>query len=116
MKELFAGLEEARKDFNRWQGEAQIKIDFEDMTAWTDVVRKDYESNTIFTLIEKDDLHGRDDKYGFEVMEAMAQTAINYKDNLLSTENDGSFEDYQILEEFRRAIRTALFYIEPVKA
>ena len=51
-KELFEGLEQARKEFNNWQGKAVIYIDFDDMTAWCRVEDcPDYHSDNIIATL-----------------------------------------------------------------
>lgn len=77
MTELFKGLEKARQEFNNWQGQARISINFDDMTAWCDVHEiPDYHSDNIVRLVGKDDLHGRNDKYGKEKLERLAQAKL----------------------------------------
>lgn len=96
MAELFKGLEEARVEFNNWQGNAVIFIDFEDMTVWTDVFEiPTYHSDSIVSLISKDDLYGRNDRYNYMVLEKLAKTKHkDYKEG---------FAHWQIEDDYRYA-------------
>ena len=68
------GLSEARKQFNAFQGRAAIYIDTDDMTAWCDVQEAaGYNSEGILTLVAKDGMQGRDDKYNLGALEKVAQ-------------------------------------------
>lgn len=59
------GLEAARQEFNKWQGNAVIFVDFEDMTAWCLVFDiPSYHSEKIIKVAAKDNLYGRDTQIG----------------------------------------------------
>ncbi len=96
--ELFKGLEESRLQFNKYQGKARIYIDFEDMTAWCKVQElPSYHSDSIIRLVGKDDLHGRNDIYGTERLNELAEAKLDKhkkgweKENL---EDDYAFAEY----------------------
>lgn len=57
-------IKKSAKDFNNWQGKAVIMVDTSDGDVWTDVFSsdtdwKEYNSGTIFSLYNKDNLYGR---------------------------------------------------------
>ena len=75
----FEGLKKAREEFNNWQGNATIFIDCEDMSAWCDVFDiPNYHADSIVRLIGKDDLYGRNDCFGLQTLEILANE--KYKD------------------------------------
>lgn len=80
----FEGLDQARKQFNNWQGNAVIFIDFDDMRAWTDVHHiPSYHAKTIVGLISKDDLYERDHKYSIDTLKNIANAKYkDYKDGV----------------------------------
>lgn len=60
----FEGMELAVKQFNGYQGIAVIFVDFDDNTAWCDLLDiPTYHSDSIVGIVSKDDLYGRNDKY-----------------------------------------------------
>lgn len=72
----FECLDVAVREFNNWQGNAVLFIDFSDMTAWTDINNvPSYHSDLIIPLLGKDDLYGRNDKYSFESVNDLANKA-----------------------------------------
>lgn len=76
--ELFKGLEVARKEFNNWQGKAAIYMDFDDMTAWCEVQNlPTYHSEKIICLTYKDDLQGRNDRYGVDKLNDLAKAKMD---------------------------------------
>lgn len=83
MSVTFEGLEQAREEFNKWQGHAIIVLDFDNRTAWCDVFASDNEwieyQASIFKLVGKDSLLGRDDKYSLTVLEKLAEA--KYQDH-----------------------------------
>lgn len=91
-KELMKGLEDARKEFNNWQGKAAIYADFSDNTAWCRVGDlPSYHSDTVVTVVFKGDLHGRNDRFGVERLNDLL-TAMIGKYNEGWTKDD--FEMY----------------------
>lgn len=110
-KELFKGLEVARKEFNNWQGAAWLYVDLKDMTAWTLVNQNmDYNAVTVLPLVYKDDLHNRNDRYGVDRLNAIAQTLINFVD-----QDDFELESREDLFEFNEALIDVNYTGEAVK-
>ncbi|KYG88970.1 hypothetical protein A0U40_14840 [[Bacillus] sp. KCTC 13219] len=57
----YINFEEERLAFNKYQGTAEISIDFSDNTVIADIhTLRDYESETIVSVVTKGNLHGRD--------------------------------------------------------
>lgn len=99
-EELFDGLEVARKEFNNWQGAAWLYVNLEDMTAWTLVHQNvDYDDVTVIPLVYKDDLQYRDDRYGKDILGAIAQTLLNYVN-----QNDFKLESKEDFFEFSQSL------------
>lgn len=74
----FEGLEQARKEFNNWNGKAEILIDCDDLTSWCDINIKDYDSDSIISLVFKDDLNSPNHKYSINTLKNIANE--KYKD------------------------------------
>ncbi|MGF7045705.1 hypothetical protein J2T13_000165 [Paenibacillus sp. DS2015] len=92
-EELFKGLEEARTQFNAYQGKAAIYVDFEDNTAWTEVFDLPvFHSENIIFLVTKDDLYGRNDRFGVErlnkILKAKAEKKAEGYDKDYLQDND----------------------------
>lgn len=71
-------IKEASRDFNAWQGRAVIKADSSDGSVWTDVFPsntewKEYHSESIFTLYEKDNFRGRDEKISADTIRELLE-------------------------------------------
>jgi hypothetical protein len=96
-KELFKGLEEAKNNFNKWQGKARIHLDIEDMTAWCEVNEiTSYSSTSIIRLVGKDDLYGRDDKFAYTKLVNLADAKLTrHKEGWSKSELD---DDYRFAE------------------
>ena len=97
MTELFKGIEVARKEFNDYQGNAYLYVDFEDMTAWTLVGNHvEYDSKTISRVVFKNDLNDRDARYGKEKLNAILKSLINFKSagNDVYTDSDDFYRFY----------------------
>jgi len=97
MTELFKGLEVARKEFNNYQGNAYLYVDFDDMTAWTLVGNHvEYDSKTISRVVFKNDLNDRDARYGKEKLNAILKSLINFKNagNDVYTDSDDFYRFY----------------------
>lgn len=63
----YDGLEAARQEFNNWNGNAVLFVDFSDNTAWTRVFEiPNYHSESIIAVYSKNDLYGRSDRIGKE--------------------------------------------------
>ncbi|MEL3959358.1 hypothetical protein NST17_19585 [Caldifermentibacillus hisashii] len=72
------GLEDARKEFNNWQGAAVIFVDFEDMTAWCHVSEIPvYHDDSIIVVAGKDNLYERNNRVGKERLDNIVE--IVYK-------------------------------------
>lgn len=74
--EKYINFEQERQAFNKFQGVAEISVDFLDNQIITDVFTlRNYESETIVTVIRKDDLYGRNISIGtkrlYNLLEAM---------------------------------------------
>ncbi|MEN0648927.1 hypothetical protein NSQ82_07840 [Caldifermentibacillus hisashii] len=76
------GLEEARKEFNGWSGNAVIFVDFNDMTAWCRVSEiPNYHSKAIIAVAGKDDLHERNKRIGKERLDEIVELVYSkYKE------------------------------------
>jgi len=96
----FSSLEEARQQFNDWQGSATIFIDFDTMNAWCEVESAaDYDS-PIFHLVKKGEMHGRNDKYNIVVLKSVLEDKYNdFKEG---------YEEWQINDDYRYS---EIFYI-----
>lgn len=67
-KEQVTKIEDSVKEFCNWQGAATIMFDEEDNECWCDIFTSSndtnvYHSDTIYPVVGKDDLHGRNDRY-----------------------------------------------------
>lgn len=72
----YINFEEERLVFNQFQGVAEISVDFSDNTIIADVLHlRDYESETIVSVMFKDNLYGRNDTVSrnrlYDLLEAM---------------------------------------------
>lgn len=94
------GLEAARKEFNNWQGNAVIFVDFDAMDAWCEVAEIRSYDAPIFSLVAKDNLHGRNDKYNLGVLESVAYAKHEDFKN--------GYEEFQINDDYRYS---ELFYV-----
>lgn len=70
----FTGLEVAREEFNKWNGKAAIYIDCEDKELFTHVGSlPEYEDDSIFILIMKDESHSPNDKYSIRQLNNLVE-------------------------------------------
>lgn len=95
---MFAGLNEARQQFNKWQGRAAIFIDFEDKRAWTEVSSiPEYPYDSVIFLIGKGDLYSRDDSYQETTINGLAQ--LKYNKHLSGWDKD-QLEDNDLFAKY----------------
>src|SRR5690625_2060817 len=71
---MLKNLEQARKHFNEWQGNAAIFVDFEEMEAWTIVEENiNYHDEHVVCIIDKDNWFERDHRYRKDQIEKLAK-------------------------------------------
>lgn len=86
-------LEEARQQFNDWQGNAAIFVDFEGMKAWCEVGTFHECESPVFKLVDKGSVDSPNDRYNLKVLESVSQA--KYKDF------EEGYEDWQINDDYR---------------
>lgn len=67
------GLEQAREEFNKFEGSAVIFMDMKDNEAWCDAFEiKAYHDDAIVALVGKNDFHSPNDKYTLSTLKELA--------------------------------------------
>lgn len=75
------GLENAMRDFNKWQGVATIKLDLDTNEAWTDVFTScndwiEYHSKNIVTVLSKRNIHQRDKRTSRKELKSLVSQLV----------------------------------------
>lgn len=96
----FKNLNEARKEFNNWKGNAAIFIDMGTLEVWTEVneVGTYDNSDNVIGLVGKSDLNDRNKKYNLNVLEKLAEAKYNdYKEGYSKWQIEGDYRYSGIL-------------------